>query len=161
LNGVEGGKIDGSSNIHRYEKWILVSSWSMGVTNAVQIAETGGLSAGKSQHQDAHFTTEDQKAVKQFQHRVQTGLHAKEAVFVALRFDGDSNRGEFLRYKFSDCILGPIRVSGGGKEPLIAQFSLNFATIELVYGAANQHAEVEPRHAHLIRNADQNSRAVA
>jgi type VI secretion system secreted protein Hcp len=134
---IEG--IDGESSDAKLAKHIHIDSWSMGVTNSVNVAETGGLSAGKSQHQDVHFTAKVGKHSPKLFLNVATGAHIKKAELFC-RKAGGKEQGVFLKYTFTDCILSSHQVGGSGHgEALpVDQFSLSFAQVEVEYKEQKQ-----------------------
>ena len=129
LDGIEGESTD-----DKHKNEIEVESWSWGVTNsgAGHTSGTTGSGAGKSVHQDIHFTSKLSKASPKLMLACATGSHITEATLTCRKAGGDQQ--EYLTIKLNDVFVSSYQ-SGGSSGGIVPtdQFSLNFAKWEDTY----------------------------
>ena len=125
--------IDGESQDHAHKNEIQLESWSFGETNSGTMAYGGGGGSGKVQMQDFHFVMKHNKASPKLFLACATGEHIPEATLVARK--AGKTPMEFLKVKFSDCLVSSFQTGGSGSADVIPmdQISLNFAKIEIEY----------------------------
>ena len=116
--------------LHLDGEQIEVHSWSVGVTQTLGSATGGGMSVGKVQLQDFHFTkTTDKSSAKLFQ-ACATGQHFPTATFSA-RKKGQGQQ-EYMVVKFTDLLVTSYQTGGSGDALPTESISLNYAKIEFV-----------------------------
>jgi type VI secretion system secreted protein Hcp len=125
--------IDGESSDSKHKGEIEIDSFSWGVTNGASVTGTGGLSAGRAQVQDIHFTAKVSKASPKLKLACASGQHLKKAVLVCRKAGKDQQ--EFLKYVFSDVLVSSYQIGGSGHGDVLPmdQFSLAFAKVEQEY----------------------------
>jgi type VI secretion system secreted protein Hcp len=128
LDAIEGESFDSK---HKAE--IDLESWSWGETQTGTHAGGGGGGAGKVVMQDFHFVMKVNKASPKLLLACATGQHIKEAVLVCRK--AGKEQQEFLKIKFSDCLVSSYQTGGSGGGDIIPmdQISLNFSKLEYEY----------------------------
>ena len=126
-------QIDGESQDAKYSKWIQIESWSFGATQGGSFAYGGGGGAGKVQMQDFHFVMKLNRATPKLLELCAIGKHLPFAHLICRKAGG--NQEEFLKIKFSDCLVSSYQTGGSGGADVIPmdQISLNFSKIEFEY----------------------------
>ena len=128
LDGIEGESFDSK---HKGE--IDIESWSWGESQTGTHAGGGGGGAGKVVMQDFHFVMKVNKASPKLLLACATGQHIKEAVLLCRK--AGKEQQEFLKIKFSDCLVSSYQTGGSGGASIIPmdQISLNFSKLEYEY----------------------------
>jgi type VI secretion system secreted protein Hcp len=128
---IEG--IKGESKDSKHPNTIEVESFSLGNTNDGSAAHGSGAGAGKVHFQDAHFTSQVNKASNELLLACATGKHIKKAqLFV--RKQGE-NQQDYYVVTMEDFIVSSYQVGGsnGSHHLPTDQFALNFAKIKIEY----------------------------
>src|SRR4051794_32529254 len=120
---IEG--IDGESQVKGKEKWIEISSWSWGVTQA---GGGGGVGPGKAVAQDFHFVHTSDKATPKLLLNCCKGTHIPKAT-LSVRKAGAKIQ-DYLVIKMEDILVSSVSPSHGGGEAPADSFSLNFTKID-------------------------------
>ena len=125
--------IPGESTDAKFQKELVLESFSWGETNTAAHSAAGGGSAGRVSMQDFHFTAKVSIASPKLMLACATGQHLKEALLVCRKAGGDQQ--EYLKIKLNDCLISSYQVGGHGGDNLIPtdQFSINFAKINIEY----------------------------
>ncbi len=125
--------IEGESQDHKHKNEIDVESWSWGETQTGTHAAGGGGGAGKVAMQDFHFVMRVNKASPKLLLACANGQHIKEALLVCRK--AGKEQQEFLKIKFSDCLISSYQTGGSGGADIIPtdQISLNFSKLEYEY----------------------------
>jgi type VI secretion system secreted protein Hcp len=128
LDGIEGESFDSK---HKGE--IDLESWSWGETQSGTHGGGGGGGAGKVSMQDFHFVMRVNKASPKLLLACATGQHIKEATLLCRK--AGKEQQEFLKIKFSDCLISSYQTGGSGGADIIPmdQISLNFSKLEYEY----------------------------
>jgi type VI secretion system secreted protein Hcp len=125
--------IDGESFDSKHKGEIDIESWSWGETQTGTHAGAGGGGAGKVAMQDFHFVMKVNKASPKLLLACATGQHIKEATLLCRK--AGKEQQEFLKIKFSDCLISSFQTGGSGHADIVPtdQISLNFAKLEYEY----------------------------
>jgi len=124
--------VDGESTDQSHQGGIAIDSWSFGASNPTSVG-SGGLSAGKVQFQDFHFTKTLDKASPILFQKLATGEHIKGATFQVCRTSADGSSQCYLTITLSDVMVSSYQTGSEGGSAPIDQFSLNFSKIEFEY----------------------------
>ncbi len=124
--------IDGETSDQSHQGELSIESWSFGASNPVSVG-SGGLSAGKVQFQDFHFTKTIDKSSPVLFEKTVTGEHIKEVTLELCRTGEDSRSQCYLTIKLSDVLVSGYQIDGSGGDVPTDQFSLNYAKIEFEY----------------------------
>lgn len=128
LDGIEGESPDSK---HKGE--VVIEGWSWGENQPPSYGSGTGGGAGKVTMQDFHFSMKVNKASPKLLLACATGDHIKTAVLVCRK--AGKEQQEFLKIKFSDCLVSSFQTGGDGGSDVLPtdQVTLNFATIEYEY----------------------------
>jgi type VI secretion system secreted protein Hcp len=128
---IEG--IDGESQQREFEKWIEVSSFSWGVSNAATISgATGGAGAGKAQFQGFNFNTNTSKASPKLMVGCASGQHFQKAQLFVRKAGADQGF-VFIKYTLADVLVSSYQTGGTENASPTDQFSLNFGAVEFIW----------------------------
>lgn len=129
---IEG--VDGESTDQSHKGELSIESWSWGASNPTTVG-SGGLSAGKVQFQDFHFTKAIDKSSPVLMEMIATGEHIKDAK-LTLRKAG-STQQTYLVVTFTDVMVSSYSVSGNSGDTPIENISFSFQKIEMEYFPQN------------------------
>lgn len=136
--------IEGESKQTKYEKQIELMSLSYDVSTPIQIGIAGGgMSMGKANFGQLHFTKRfDKSSPKIFQASC-TGTHIKSAIFTAQKSGGGSlAAAQALVYfvlTIEDVVVASFANSGsGGDEGLVESVSFGYSKIKMQYTEQNE-----------------------
>ena len=127
---IEG--VDGESTDRNHPGGLAIESWSFGASNPTSVG-SGGLSAGKVQFQDFHFTKTLDKSSPMLMQMTATGEHLKSATLELCRPSADGTSQCYLKITLSDIMVTSYQTGGEGGSTPTDQFSLNYAKIEFEY----------------------------
>jgi type VI secretion system secreted protein Hcp len=125
--------IEGESPNAKFAGWIVLESFSFGVTNAAAGAVGSGAGIGKASFQDLHVTSPVSKASPKVFQGCATGQHFKKVQLVVLKAGQEAQA--FYKVTLSDVLISSYQSSGTASVPQLPvdSFSLNFAKIEDSY----------------------------
>jgi type VI secretion system secreted protein Hcp len=123
--------IPGESTDIKHKDEIVLTSFSMGVSNAGSVSSGGGGGEGKASFHDFNFTHKFDKASPLLMLACATGKHIPTATMTARK----AGRGgfEFLFIKMNDVLVTSAQTQGGGDDVPSESISLAFAKIEVDY----------------------------
>ncbi len=127
---IEG--VAGESTDQNHQGGIAIESWSFGASNPTSVG-SGGLSAGKVQFQDFHFTKTLDKSSPMLMQMVATGEHIKGATLELCRPSADGASQCYLQITLSDIMVTSYQTGGSDGSVPTDQVSLNFSKIEFSY----------------------------
>jgi type VI secretion system secreted protein Hcp len=131
--------IPGESNDKKHAGEIEIESFSWGLSQTGSAASGTGHGAGKAQLQDFSFTKKTDKSTPNLMQHCATGKHIAE-VLVTIRKAG-GEQVEYLKYKFTDCIVSSYQIGGSGQgtdQVPVETVSMNFTTITVDYQEQGQ-----------------------
>jgi type VI secretion system secreted protein Hcp len=123
--------IPGESTDSKHKDEIVLTSFSMGVSNAGSLSSGGGGGEGKASFHDFNFTHKFDKASPLLMLACATGRHIPKATMTARK----SGRGgfEFLFIKMNDVLVTSSQTGASGDDLPVEAVSLAFAKIEVDY----------------------------
>jgi type VI secretion system secreted protein Hcp len=123
--------IPGESTDSKHKDEIVLTSFSMGVSNAGTFSSGGGGGEGKASFHDFNFTHKFDKASPLLMLACASGRHIPRATMTARK----SGRGgfEFLFIKMSDVLVTSAQTQASGNDLPAESVSLAFAKIEVDY----------------------------
>jgi type VI secretion system secreted protein Hcp len=123
--------IPGESTDSKHKDEIVLTSFSMGVSNAGSLSSGGGGGEGKASFHDFNFTHKFDKASPALMLACATGRHIPKATMTARK----AGRGgfEFLFIKMNDVLVTSVQTQGSGNVLPDDAVSLAFAKIEVDY----------------------------
>jgi type VI secretion system secreted protein Hcp len=125
--------ITGESQVKGHESEILISSYSLGSSNASSFnSRGGGSSAGKVSFQDIHFTKNVDKASPNLMLHCCNGKHISTGI-LTLRKAGETPV-DYLKLTLTDVLVSSYQTggNGGGQLPM-EQVSFSFGKLEVEY----------------------------
>jgi type VI secretion system secreted protein Hcp len=129
--------IQGESQVKGHESEILISSYSLGSSNASSFnSRGGGASAGKVSFQDIHFVKNVDKASAALMLHCCNGSHIKTGTLVVRK--AGQQPVEYLTLTLTDVLVSSYQTGGSnGGDGVSEQISLAFAKIEVEYKPQN------------------------
>jgi type VI secretion system secreted protein Hcp len=123
--------IPGESTDSKHKDEIVLTSFSMGVSNAGSLSSGGGGGEGKASFHDFNFTHKFDKASPLLMLACATGKHIPTATMTARK----AGRGgfEFLFIKMNDVLVTSSQTGGSGDDLPVEAVSLAFAKVEVDY----------------------------
>jgi type VI secretion system secreted protein Hcp len=123
--------IPGESTDSKHKDEIVLTSFSMGVSNAGSLSSGGGGGEGKASFHDFNFTHKFDKASPLLMLACATGKHIPTATMTARK----AGKGgfEFLFIKMNDVLVTSSQTGGSGDDLPVEAVSLAFAKIEVDY----------------------------
>ena len=123
--------IPGESTDSKHKDEIVLTSFSMGVSNAGSVSSGGGGGEGKASFHDFNFTHKFDKASPLLMLACATGKHIPTATMTARK----AGKGgfEFLFIKMNDVLVTSSQAGGSGDDLPVEAVSLAFAKIEVDY----------------------------
>jgi type VI secretion system secreted protein Hcp len=123
--------IPGESTDSKHKDEIVLTSFSMGVSNAGSASSGSGGGEGKASFHDFNFTHKFDKASPALMLACATGKHIPKATMTARK----SGRGgfEFLFVKMNDVLVTSVQTQANGNVLPEEAVSLAFAKIEVDY----------------------------
>ena len=123
--------IPGESTDSKHKDEIVLTSFSMGVSNAGSASSGGGGGEGKASFHDFNFTHKFDKASPLLMLACATGKHIPTATMTARK----AGKGgfEFLFIKMNDVLVTSSQAAGSGGDLPVEAVSLAFAKIEVDY----------------------------
>jgi type VI secretion system secreted protein Hcp len=128
---IEGIKGESADTDHK--EWILIESFSWGMTQTGATSGGGGGGAGKVSVHDISITKSVDKSSPLLMLQCCTGQHIPEAL---LSYTKETPRGpvEYLKIKLNDILVSGYKFHGGGNDAMpVDSLSLNFTKIEMTY----------------------------
>lgn len=125
--------IPGESKDDKHRDEIVLTSFSMGLTNSGSFAGGSGGGAGKASFHDFHFTTQFSKASPLLMAACASGRHIPKAVMTARKAGGRGSGFEFLFVKMDDVLVTSVQSEETGNVVPSDSVSLAFAKIEVDY----------------------------
>jgi type VI secretion system secreted protein Hcp len=125
IDGVEGESADAD---HKGE--IIVTSWSWGLSNAVNVSG-GGMGVGKPNFQDVHFNHLFDKASPNLAKNCAAGKHFPSIKFTA-RKQGDGAKDYFVM-TLKEAYITSVAPSGSSGSEITESFSIAYKDIEIEY----------------------------
>jgi type VI secretion system secreted protein Hcp len=138
------GDVKGESTDKVHKDEIEIYSFSWGETQ-LGGGGGGGGGGGKVSMQDFHFTMPTNRASPQIFLDCASGRHTANAMLTVRSAGGGKDGGfEYLKYKFTDCLITSFNVGSnlmdegysslaGNAPRTLETFSLNFGKIEVAY----------------------------
>jgi type VI secretion system secreted protein Hcp len=124
---IEG--IDGESMVHGHKGEMQLNSWSFGASNPTTVGSGSGLSGGKVQFQDFHFTKSVDKATPKLFLACASGKHIPKLTLTVER-PSTERATTFMTYTFMDVMCTSFQNSA---DPLVEAISFNYAKITMEY----------------------------
>ena len=126
--------IPGESTDAKFQKEIVLESFSWGETNAAAHIGAGGAGAGKVSMQDFHFTARVSAASPKLMLACATGQHIKDAV-MNVRRAGEQKEGNaaFLTYSFQGVVITSVQEAGDTSNIPLDSVSFAFQKIDVMY----------------------------
>jgi type VI secretion system secreted protein Hcp len=123
--------IPGESTDSKHKDEIVLTSFSMGVSNAGSVSSGGGGGEGKASFHDFNFTHKFDKASPLLMLACATGKHIPTATMTAPK----AGKGgfEFLFIKMNDVLVTSSQTGASGDDLPVEAVSLAFAKIEVDY----------------------------
>ena len=124
--------IDGEATEEHHKKWIMIDSFSWGVTNNVDVLGAG-LTSGKAMVSGFSFSKLTDESSPKLALYCCTGKHIKSADLHLCQSSGD--RVIWLTYNFTECIVSSFAVGGapGGSDRPAESLSIHFAKWNFIY----------------------------
>ena len=126
--------IPGESTDAKFQKEIVLESFSWGETNAAAHSAAGGGGAGKVSMQDFHFTARVSIASPKLMLACASGQHIKDAV-MNVRRAGEQKEGNaaFLTYSFQGVVITSVQEAGDTADIPLDSVSFAFQKIDVMY----------------------------
>ncbi len=128
--------IPGESTDAKFQKEIVLESFSWGETNTGAHSAAGGGGAGRVSMQDFHFTAKVSVASPKLMLACATGQHIKDAV-MSERRAGEQKEGSavFLTYSFQGVVITSVQEAGNRDDIPLDSVSFAFQKIDIMYKA--------------------------
>lgn len=130
--------IPGESTDAKFQKEIVLESFSWGESNTGAHAGGGGAAAGKVSMQDFHFTARVSIASPKLMLACASGQHIKDAV-MSVRKAGEQKEGTgvFLTYTFQGVVITSVQEGGDRSDIPLDAVSFAFQKIDVMYKEQN------------------------
>jgi len=126
--------IPGESTDAKFDKQLVLESFSWGETNTGAHAAGGGAGAGKVSMQDFHFTARVSIATPKLMFACATGQHIKDAVMSVRRATEQKEGGlVFLTYSFQGVVITSVQEAGDTSDIPLDAVSFAFEKIDVMY----------------------------
>jgi type VI secretion system secreted protein Hcp len=125
--------IPGESTDSKHKAEIVLTSFSMGLSNSGSLASGTGGGEGKASFHDFHFTAQFSKASPLLMAACATGKHIPSAVLTARKAGGRGGGFEFLFVKMNDVLVSSVESAESGNVVPNDAVSLAFAKVEVDY----------------------------
>src|SRR4029077_5727788 len=134
--------IPGESTDSKHKDEIVLTSFSLGVSNAGTSSTGSGGGEGKASFHDFNFTHQFDKASPLLMLACATGRHIPKATMTARK----SARGgfEFLFIKMNDVLVTSVQTQASGNDLPAESVSLAFAKIEVDYKPQKTNVSLGP-----------------
>ncbi len=141
--------IKGDSKVDKYAEQVDCLSWSWGVSQAANMHQSTGGSAGASHVNDVVVVKGMDKSSSNFFHMCSTGKHFEKATLHCTKSAGDAGRIEWFTIIMERVVISSVMPSGGGAGDMGTEsITLNFGKYTIKYaeqgadGAAKAGPEV-------------------
>jgi len=126
--------IPGESTDAKFQKQIVLESFSWGETNAAVHSAAGGGGAGRVSMQDFHFTARVSIASPKLMLACASGQHIKDAV-MNVRRAGEQKEGNaaFLTYSVQGVVITSVQEAGDTSDIPLDSVSFAFQKIDVMY----------------------------
>jgi type VI secretion system secreted protein Hcp len=126
--------IPGESTDAKFQKQIVLDSFSWGETNTGAHGQGSGAGAGKVSMQDFHFTAKVSVASPKLMLACATGQHIKDAVMSVRRAGEQKEAGAvFLTYTFQGVVVTSVQEGGAATDFPVDAVSFAFQKIDVMY----------------------------
>ncbi len=128
--------VDGESVSKGFEKWIDILSFHWGVTQSGTFSSGSGGTGGKCNVSDYSVVKKIDAATATIFMHCCTGEHFPCVEVVLRKAGGKGGHVDFLKYKFTDVIIGSVRPGGssqGADDIPLEEVSLSAAKAEFDY----------------------------
>lgn len=124
--------IDGEATDAKHMKWIVIESFSWGISNNVDVIGAA-LSSGKANVHAFTFSKQTDASSPKLALACCVGQHIKSADLNLAQSSGE--RQVWLSYHFTECMVSSFGVGGapGGSDRPSETFSVNFGKWEVKY----------------------------
>lgn len=102
-------------------------SWSLGASNPTSVG-SGGMSAGKVNFQDLHFTKSIDKATPVLFLACASGKHIPNLVLMVTKTNSVGMSSTYMKYSFKDVMCTSFQNSA---DPLIEEVSFTYQKIKM------------------------------
>jgi len=128
--------IPGESTDAKFDKELVLESFSWGETNTGAHTAGGGAGAGKVSMQDFHFTARGSIASPKLMLACASGQHIKDAV-MNVRKAGEQKEGSvvFLTYSFQGVVITSVEEAGDTSGIPLDSVSFAFQKIDVMWKA--------------------------
>lgn len=126
--------IPGESTDAKFQKELVLESFSWGETNTAAHSAAGGGGAGRVSMQDFHFTAKVSSASPKLMLACATGQHIKDAV-MSVRKAGEQKESTaaFLTYSFQGVVITSVQEAGATDDLPLDSVSFAFQKIDVMY----------------------------
>jgi type VI secretion system secreted protein Hcp len=126
--------IPGESTDAKFDKELVLESFSWGETNTGAHTAGGGAGAGKVSMQDFHFTAKGSIATPKLMFACASGQHIKDAV-MSVRRATEQKEGSlvFLTYSFQGVVITSVQEAGDTSGIPLDSVSFAFEKIDVMW----------------------------